>query len=1104
MRRIVLLLLFLVFFSTLKSQPFSFQHYSVEQGLSQSVVKCIFQDSEGFIWIGTQDGLNCFDGYQFKKYMNNPLDTNSIADNWIYSIAQTSDGYLWIGTRNGLQRFDKRSEKFTQYKRLENNKGLYSNTVYGVAVSRNNEIIVNTPPAISFFNPKTNTFRHFINEKIEYDGAIIDEKLPIIEASNNSIWLATTRGVSSFHIPTQTFKTYKYESYNPNSLPHSYISDIEEDTDGNIWIGTQNGLCLLEKNSQTILKINNQSSNPNSLSHNFIRSILLDSYGNLWIGTDGGGLNFLSAANKKNRNWYFVHYHSNSEANAALSHDIVLDLFEDRSRVLWIGTLNGVDKTDLKPKKFGLIQKSNNTNSVELLDNVVAAIYKGNDHRVWIGNWGKGLNIYNRQTGEIEYFAEELSGKNHIPNNFVHAIFNDTKNRLWIGSRNGVLIFDTEKKAFIQAGEYLKMKQFPNFSNNRIYEILQDKRGVLWFATQNGLYEIDVDKQTVNLFKSEANDNRKLSDNLIYELHLDSKNRLWIGTSKGLDCYSIADKKITSYRKNKQNINSLCDNFIVSLNEDMEGNIWIGTKSGLNRLSVNDSVFFYFSEKEGLPSNVIYEIVRDFKGGLWFATGRGLASYDTHKQQFRVYTMDDGLQSLEFNTACHLAYDGEVFFGGMQGVNYFYPDSLYSNAFAPKVVINGFEIENEKGKQAIDFDTITPIVLKYNNFAFNIQFAALEFTNPQKNQYQYRMEGISDEWISIGERNFVPFAKLPAGKYIFSVKGANSDGIWSEYPTKLRIEILPPWWRSRFAYFVYIFSTLLAIFLLVKFRERNLIRIRNILEQKVIERTKEIAAQKEVIEKKNDDITASINYASRIQSALLPPDEVITEILQEHFILFKPRDIVSGDFYWLKNIGDGQNPQYVIVAADCTGHGVPGAFMSMLGVALLNEITVKGEKHTAASILESMRQKVKISLRQTGKDGETKDGMDIALCIFEPKKLHLQFAGAYNPLYIISDNELIEYKATRSPIGIYIKEKQFENNEIELKPNDCFYIFTDGFHDQSSEAGAKFKTLKFKALMLGMGNLSMTEQKVRLEKVHEEWKGKAEQTDDILVIGVRV
>ncbi len=411
------------------------------------------------------------------------------------------------------------------------------------------------------------------------------------------------------------------------------------------------------------------------------------------------------------------------------------------------------------------------------------------------------------------------------------------------------------------------------------------------------------------------------------------------------------------------------------------------------------------------------------------------------------------------------------------------------------------KITNNQGERY----SIKDISLDYKNNSLELSLCAPFFINPQNTVYQYYISGLMNSWSEWSTNSIITLPFIPDGRHSIQIRAKNVLGFLSDTKS-LTIYVEPPLWKTVWFYSLVSLIIIIAIYLLIKIRERKLIKAKELLEEEVRIRTVKIEKQKK-------DITDSIKYAKRIQTAALPPGELIQQYLPEHFVLFKPRDIVSGDFYWMKQI----NKYTVITAADCTGHGVPGAFMSMLGMALLNEIVRDKSVTHANQVLNRLRAEIKLALRQTGKEGEAKDGMDIALCVIDKENMKLQYAGAYNPLYLFrktSDKlELIETKADKMPIGIHLKEKSsFTNHEIDIKENDIIYIFSDGFIDQfggyDDEAikrgGVKFKSRRFKELLLEINDKEMSEQKEILNNTIEQWKGSNDQVDDILVIGIKV
>ncbi len=828
------------------SQHYIFTNYSINNGLSQSVVNCVFQDSRDYIWIGTQNGLNRFNGETFDIFSYNPEDSVSISNNWIYSVAEDSDGNLWVGTKGGLNKYLVATNKF---ERITYQTDFPDITRYCYDIIRlgNGNLLINTPPVITVFDPREKSFHHYYS-KLEYDGAVKDVRSPSLEDNDGKIWIGSGKGLASFSTKSNEFSYYQF-SDEGGIVGDVNISALYRDKKGNIWAGTTSGLFCYNP----ISNIFEASRFFIGAKGNFtfknicIRSILEDSNGNIIIGTEGRGMFVFSTSMK-----IPLTMQNYTSENSEIGHNIVQSLLIDHSQNLWIGTLQGISKTDLKKMKFNLYRRSNSPNSVDLLGNVIASLYKDDEGTLWVGNWGQGLNLVNRSTGKVEHFSTQMTGNHKIQNDFIHAIFQDSDHRIWLGTRDGLLVFDKPRNRFVPWNEYFNKPDLPTFNHVRIYLMIQDRNSNYWIGTQNGLYKINLEKSTVEVFRKELESHHRLSANLVYYLLEDTDGLIWIATVGGLDVYNPSTQNIRHYVKDK---NGLSDDFVISLCEDKKGRIWIGTDTYVNVYDKKDSSFTYYSQKEGLPNNRIFEIVKDRNDDIWIATGKGLSKFSERNNSFQTFTLEDGLQSLEFNLrAAYACKDGEMLLGGMNGFNSFYPDSISRNPYIPNVVFTSFYKTKGNTKEYINLAESRDISLNHNVNSFTIEFAALEYTNPQRNKYSYKMEGVSDEWVDIGNRKFVPFSALQAGEYTFKVKGSNNDGVWNNQEISLRITILPPWWKSNYAYLLYFVIIILVIVVFIKIRERNLRQAKKLLEQKVLERTLQIEEQSRLIISKNQEL----------------------------------------------------------------------------------------------------------------------------------------------------------------------------------------------------------------------------------------------------------
>jgi len=1070
--------------------------FDVDNGLSQTAVQTLIQDKYGFLWVGTQNGLNRYDGYGFKVYRNQPFDSTSIANDYITDLCEDNDGNIWIGTFNGLSIYNRKDDNFYNfYFNPSNDNSISSNRIFNVYEDSFGVIWVKTEESLDRYNPETNGFTRFNHFVDIFSLTSENNDFSLYEDSKKRFWVGTSDGLMLFDRNLSLFKRYANNANDIHSLSNNRVKHIYEDSKGNIWIATAHGINLFREKTDDFIHYENIPGNNKSLPNNIVNIMFEDSKGNFWIGTEMGFCRFYS-----NHGEFSPHFNAYYQDKYLFS-STVTSIVEDRTNIIWFGTLSGLIKLDLKSQNFKTYSKTTSGENL-FSGNYVSSLYKQSNDIIWVGTWGTGLYIFNRTTGANYRYSENSTGRN-ICNDYVHTIYRTSQDEMIIGTRNGVQVYNHEDKIFKNFFPKKMEKESERiFSHNRVYEIVEDDDGDLWFASRMGLYSYN--RSQIESFRHNPNNPLSISSNEVHALAVDKEGVIWAGTFDGLNRIDKKNKTVERFLQAKDQDNMhIANNEIVSLLMGTDGFLWVGTVSGLYRFNTKTYNYDLFTEREGLPNNLIYCIEEDCNGNIWVGTNWGLAMLNTDTQNFSVYGVNDGLQSYEFNIgASHKSDDGELFFGGTSGFNCFYPDSIIVNKTIPKVAITHLEILGGEGTQSFPVQGVSEIVIEQDFSLLSIEFAALDFTRPEKNRYMYKVDGLDDGWIELGAKHSATFSNPGEGTYLFFVKGSNNDNVWSEQPETIRIVIRTRFWKSRVALAIYSLLVFSALFIFVRSRTINQRRTSRLLKEREQTMAK-IERQKEELELKNKSITDSIHYAKRIQEALIPGENHFKEILPDSFILYLPKDIVSGDFYW---INETQNKIFVAVI-DCTGHGVPGAFMSIIGIELLRNITNIQGVNDAAEILNHLNKGVYDTFRVgVGQETNVKDGMDVSFCVLDKENNTLQFAGAFTNLYIVRDSKIIEIKGDRFSVGMEGETERplFKSHIVPIEQSDMIYMFTDGYVDQfGGTEGKKFKFRRFRHLLLNIHKLTLEEQKKSLNESISEWRGAQEQVDDILIIGIK-
>jgi ligand-binding sensor domain-containing protein/signal transduction histidine kinase/DNA-binding response OmpR family regulator len=786
---LVVLLLFHPRVSTdVFAQPsISFKHIQNEQGLSNSTIECIFQDSRGFLWFGTRDGLNRYDGYQLTVYRYDAKLPGSISDNFIKTIEEDSNKVLWVGTSNGLNRFDAATQQFTRYKHdAANAHSLPHNQVNTLYKDRNGKLWAGTAAGgLSFLRKDGSGFDRFPLEQLAADEPV----QVIFEDEKRNTWIGTGRHLYRYNPEQDLFSIYPLTS----STELFSIRAIHEDQQGNIWVGTEDdGLFVINLLRQQTTRYRHSETDPYSLGSNQVRCILSDQQGNVWIGSINGGLQLFHPPS--NHFWRYQYEEGNP---SSLSQRTVSALFEDKQGNLWIGThRGGINLHTPGTEKFRLYRPTRSVNSLSYND--VKTFCEDRQGFLWIGTDGGGLNRFDRKRNQFTHYKYDPYDAGSIGSNEVLHVLEDSEGNLWAGTWGGGLnLLDRSTGRFTR---YTHQPADPgSIRSNYIQQIYEDRQHQLWIATYyGGLHLFDRKSKRFSRITQAPDGKTRLSGNNIVSLREDAAGNLWIGTDDGgLNCYDPITRRFSHYFTNDDKLPDLRVIFT-----DSKQRLWIG-QAGLYLFDPVHKKFSLFTDKAGLSTEFIKGITEDKNGNFWISTSNGITRFNPDNGQYKKYNTGDGLQGLEFEANAYLqTKDGEMFFGGINGFNSFYPAQIKANNFLPPVYLTELQVFNRtilpdsKGPLQEDISLAKTITLHYDQTAFSISFAGLNYTAAENNQYAYKLDGWDKEWNYVGHERKATYTNLDPGSYTFHVKAANNDGIWNEQGTSIRIVIHPPFWNT--------------------------------------------------------------------------------------------------------------------------------------------------------------------------------------------------------------------------------------------------------------------------------------------------------------------
>ncbi|HTL80394.1 MAG TPA: two-component regulator propeller domain-containing protein [Bacteroidia bacterium] len=1087
LRKYASLFLFLFLSLSAVAQTTSFITYGVEQGLVQSQVQSLVQDDDGNLWIGTLAGLSRYNGLTFENFSKK----DGLAEDWVTTSYKDSKGDIWFGHWAGsVSRYSIKTKKFESLNLEEYTR---FHTVTAITEDEQGFVWIATEGSGIFIYDPVKNKKFALNVK---DGLASANVYDLALDKSGNMWIATDHGITICDTKGDISSPASFVDFNSaRGFVSDVITSLELSNDGTeMWVGTgDKGVIVLQlpagfvnRNAPTLVPAMRSYASAQGTGSDFIEAIKMDSKGNIWIGTTGGGASKITPSpTAKNRLDALDHaIVKNYNTKQGLNYFNVNAILEDREGNVWIGTDVGLNQ--YRGERFQLFDRQDGLNN-----DIVWATLSDHEGNVWLGT-NDGLTKLTfftvEGTGERKFSAKNYSTADGLGSNVILSLYEDDQHNMWVGTGFGGV-----SKLANGETKFETYSTKDGLASDVVYAINSDAHGNLWFGTKEGASRFDPVLKTFRNYTVEDG----LGGNNVYRIFRDSRDNIWFGALGGY--LSVYDGQgFTKYDESS----GIVHRFILAIDEDNEHNIWFGAYGG-GVYEYDGRVFTNYTMKNGLSTESPYAIICDNDNNIWVGNSRGLDLFDRKDSTFSHYGRSEGFLGVEVNpNAASLNRDGSLWFGTIMGAVKFDPKQNIRNKVEPVTAISGLKIFMRDA----DFPDEGKFSYDQNHLTF--VFAGVSLTNPEKVKYQYMLEGFDKDWSPVPTHlNEAVYSNLSPGEYTFMVKACNNDGEWNKAAVEYKFYIRPPFWQTATFYVIMVLVVIFLIYGFDKWRTSNLKKQKRVLEEKVEERTLELALKNEELALRNKEVMDSIRYAKRLQDTMLLPSREMRKAIPDSFILYKPKDIVSGDFYFYRPANVNGKRKVFIAAVDCTGHGVPGAFMSILTNDMIVAALNGHESETPAQLLDRLNKEMSDKMRHTIDDIQVRDGVDIALVSLDLDTLEMKYSGAFNPIYMFRGKQFTEYKADKISIGGFKEEnaKSYSDTTVQLQSGDTIYLFSDGYADQfGGPQGKKFKLSQMKALLLNMQDQEMIDQHRILDQTIETWKGTYEQVDDMLVIGVRV
>jgi signal transduction histidine kinase/ligand-binding sensor domain-containing protein len=831
----------LTFVPIVCAQPkhMQFRHLTNDDGLSSSIITTIIQDSKGIVWIGTDNGLNRYDGFEFTIYKNSPSDSASIVSNYILSAFEDRENNLFIGTQSGLCLYDRKKDRFFNYflEKSSPLKGLQCD-VFKVIEDSPGNFWLATNAGLIYFDRHLNKINHYVHDPDNIESLSDDTVTDIFVDGKSQLWVLTRKGLNIFLPETGTFKHINRSEGIDQDLSNTIFSCITSDWDGNIWMGSTEGLyCVENSKEREIPKITHYQFNANdenSLSINQVISLFVDDSGNLWVGTENGGLELFDKKGNK-----FWHYRKDDYNPKSLNNESVQTIYQDKAGNIWLGTfaggLNIATKNSEAIINFQVLPGA----PFSLSHSSVTCFLEDKHGQTWVGTDGGGLNRFDIKTNRFLRFNKDNS---NFSSDAILCLLEDSNDQIWMGTWAGGLIsFNVKTKKCTS----LTTKN-SGIQDDNIFAVAKGENNDLWLGSfENGLIHYQVKDKKFTSFNPK---NSGLQNIMVVKIAKYTKGRLIIGSPYSLQIFSPADNHFDTYVHDTTDSHSLSNSRITDILVENDSSVWVGTPNGLNCFNPNTGSFVKYYEKDGLPDNFIKGLIIDDSGVLRITTNKGICQFNLKQNEFTNFTKANGLQGNEFSERSVLkTKSGAIYMGGNKGFNVFYPDKIAINKRIPDVLITDLKIFNKQiepgtPNSPLEMSIMETNTLKllYSQSVITFSFAVMDFTAPERNQYAYKLEGFDKEWIYSGNKREATYTNLDPGRYKFCVKGSNNDGIWNEIGTSIQVIVMPPWWETWWFILLAVFTVISTVVFIFMSRVRQLKNQKILLAKLVSVKTAEL------------------------------------------------------------------------------------------------------------------------------------------------------------------------------------------------------------------------------------------------------------------------